>query len=48
MKFAADQVGAGKKRPPPAEREKHVGAFGAEFPQMIPAAADSPAVKTKG
>ncbi len=48
MKFGAEQLPPGRKRPPPAEREKHVGAFGAEFPQVVPAAADSPSVKTKG
>lgn len=46
LKFAAEP--AGRAKPPGAKRDRPVGAFGAEFPQMVPAAAGSAAVRDKG
>ena len=54
FKFGVDLVGAGagaaRGKPPAAgnKREKPVGAFGAEYPQMVPSTAASTAVKEKG
>ena len=46
MRFQADMAAAPKR--PRAERERPRGAFGAEFPQMVPSTPDSAAVKDKG
>lgn len=48
VKFSAEPLPPGRKRPPYSQREKPVGAFGAEYPQMVPSTPDSAAVKTKG
>ena len=46
MRFGAEP--AGRAPAPGARRERPVGAFGAEFPQMVPSAATSAAVSKKG
>lgn len=45
-KFGPDRPA--RRRVPAAKRERPVGAFGAEFPQMMPAEPGSATVKAKG
>jgi DNA-directed RNA polymerase I subunit RPA2 len=45
-KFAPEPLG--RTLPPPSERERPVGAFGAEYPQMLPSTASSPAIEKGG
>lgn len=47
VKFGAEQLSPARQRPPYSQRERPVGAFGAEYPQMIPSTPDSSAVKLK-